>query len=459
MVEDRVARGHRLRGHHRLRSLPILALALVCAAALAGPASAASGGASVGSPSHSRAKSKKAKKVKRRPHRLLSARAQSRLHAARRSRTPLAGRAMWIWELPYTNGGNLSSIIASAKRYGVGTLLIKSSDGTSEWSQFTPQLVSALHANGLRVCAWQYVYGSHPVTEAYMGAAAVRDGADCLVIDAESEYEGKYIAAQSYIGRLRKLIGFGYPLALAGFPYIDYHPGFPYSVFLGPGGAQFNAPQMYWKDIGVSVDAVFAHTYSYNLIYGRPIYPLGQVYSRPPVRQIVRFRQLSRAYGASGLSWWDWQEATDADWIAVSRPAGDLPGYVPYTAMATIQHGYQGDLAVWAQEHLISAGYAVGVDGGFGAKTESAVKAFQTAHGLTPDGIIGPATWQALLRYRTARVVWGRHHHLLQAKVTSAIAAAGGVIYAPVPKSASRPAKRDEIAGAGGSGGLNRRSG
>jgi hypothetical protein len=452
MVEDRVARGHRLRGHRRVRSLLILALALACATALAGPASAASGGASVGSPSHSRSKSPKAKQAKRRPRHEARAWSHAGRQAVRRTADPLGGRAMWIWELPFTNGGDIGSIIASAKRYGVGTLLIKSSDGTDLWSQFTPQLVSALHAKGLRVCAWQYVYGSHPVTEAYMGAAAVRDGADCLVIDAESEYESKYIAAQTYITRLRSLIGYGYPLALAAFPYVDYHPGFPYSVFLGPGGAQYNAPQMYWRDIGVTVDAVFAHTYSYNSIYGRPIYPLGQVYSRPPSRQIVRFRQLSRIYGAPGVSWWDWQEARSSDWIAVSRPTGTLPGYVPYTAMAGIKKGYQGDLAVWAQEHLISAGYSIGVDGGFGAKTENAVKSFQAVHGLTPDGIIGPATWQALLRYRTARIVWGSRG-ARPATVSSAIAtAAGAVRYAPAPKSATRPAKRNEIAGAGGSG-------
>ena len=186
-----------------------------------------------------------------------------------------------------------------------------------------------LHAGGLRVCAWQYVYGNHPVTEAYMGADAVHDGADCLLIDAESEYEGKYVSAQTYIQRLRKLIGANYPLALAGFPYVDFHPAFPYSVFLGPGGAQYNVPQMYWRDIGVTTDAVFAHTYSYNLIYGRPIFPLGQVYADPPAHQIVRFRELSRAYGARGLSWWDWQEASSSAWIALSRPAGSLPGYVP----------------------------------------------------------------------------------------------------------------------------------
>jgi hypothetical protein len=359
---------------------------------------------------------------------------------------------MWIWELPATNGGNLASIIASAHRYGVGTLMIKSSDGTDLWSQFNSQLVSTLHANRLRVCAWQYVYGNHPVTEAYLGADAVNDGADCLLIDAESQYEGKYVAAQSYMTRLRRLVGARYPLALATFPYIDFHPAFPYSVFLGRGGAQYNAPQMYWKDIGTTTDAVFAHTYAYNLIYRRPIFPLGQVYSSPPAHQIVRFRELSRVYGAGGLSWWDWQEAGQSAWTAMSRPAGRLSGYQPYKLMAPIKQGYQGDLAVWAQEHLISAGFTVGVDGGFGKQTQRAVIRFQADHGLTPDGVIGPATWRALLRYRPARIVWGAKSHSVRAGVASSGPGAGAARSAPVPKSASRPAKRNEIPGSLGAG-------
>jgi hypothetical protein len=328
--------------------------------------------------------------------------------------------------------------------------LIKSSDGTSMWSQFTSQLVQSLHANGLHVCAWQYVYGNHPATEADLGAAAVHDGADCLLIDAESEYEGKYISAQTYMTRLRAQVGASYPLALAGFPYVDYHPGFPYSVFLGPGGAQYNAPQMYWKDIGTTTDAVFAHTYSYNLIYQRPIFPLGQVYSNPPARQVFRFRQLSRAYGASGVSWWDWQEATQSAWTALSRPAGPLPGYQPYEVMASIKKGAGGDLVVWAQEHLISAGYKLGVDGGFGKNTRRAVLAFQAAHALTADGVIGPETWSALLRYRPARIVWGYKGNAVRTMISDA--GGSGTRVAPVPKSASKPAKRDEISGSPGAG-------
>jgi hypothetical protein len=352
---------------------------------------------------------------------------------------------MWIWVLSQSNGGNLASIIATAKRYGISTLMIKSGDGSSTWSQFSPQVVSTLHAAGLRVCAWQYVYGTHPISEAYVGASAVHNGANCLLIDAESQYEGRYVQAQAYITQLRKLIGGGFPVALAGFPYMDYHPAFPYSVFLGPGGAQYNVPQMYWVDIGTTVDGVYTHTYAYNRIYQRSIFPLGQVYNNPPSSQVVRFRQLSRVYGARGVSWWDWQEATLAGWRALSRSAGPAKGVTASRTWATIGRGWKGDLVVWAQEHLVSAGYKIRIDGGYGPQTVSAVQSFQSAHGLPLDGVVGQATWQALLRYRPARVRWtaGGARAARAAGVTSAM---------QVPASAYLRAKRDEIPGSLGAG-------
>jgi peptidoglycan hydrolase-like protein with peptidoglycan-binding domain len=42
------------------------------------------------------------------------------------------------------------------------------------------------------------------------------------------------------------------------------------------------------------------------------------------------------------------------------------------------------------------------VDGIFGSRTEASVRKFQEIFGLTPDGIVGPATWYALVRLYTA---------------------------------------------------------
>ena len=356
----------------------------------------------------------------------------------------LSTRGMWIWYVSQSSGGSLSSIISTAQRYGISTLMIKAGDGTGAWSQFSPGLVSTLHANGLHACAWQYVYGNHPIFEAEVGAAAVRNGADCLLIDAEAEYEGKYVQAQEYVKKLRELIGTGYPVGLAGFPYVDYHPAFPYSVFLGPGGAQNNTPQMYWADIGVSVDTVYSHTYNYNTPYRRPIEPLGEVSANPPPGQIVRFRQLSRAYGAPGLSWWDWQEANSRSWRAVAQPIGNLSGYRINTRMPTLSTRGRGglssgDLVVWAQEHLVSAGARISIDGSYGGRTQAAVTRFQTSRGLSPTGVVDQTTWTALLRYPPANVIWTKNGGAAR------VASGARSLRLPVPASARLRARRYEI--------------
>lgn len=423
MTEDRRPRGVRALGERRLRDDLIAALALFVAIAVAcAPiAGAASGGGGL-TPGHVNQRHVK--------------KHHQPAHGAQAS--PFGARGMWIWYVSQSDGGSIGSIMASAKRYGISTLLIKSGDGSGTWSQFTPQLISTLHANGFKVCGWQYVYGNSPAAEARVGAAAKQAGADCLVIDAEGEYEGKYVQAQTYVSTLRALVGATFPVALAGLPYVDYHPGFPYSVFLGPGGAQYNAPQMYWADIGVTVDDVFAHTYVFNRLYERTIAPLGQVSGSPRFSQIRRFRQLSRAYGAPGLSWWDWQEASPREWQALSQPVGPLPGFSPDASVASVGKGAQGDVVVWAQEHLVSAGYAVSIDGAFGPGTRSAVMRFQAAHSLPAIGLIGPATWQALLRYAPAHVHWAK-----SGAHTAALARAG--VSLPVPKSASLPARGHEL--------------
>jgi len=320
---------------------------------------------------------------------------------------PLEGQGMWIWYVDRSSGGSVPAIIAQAHAAGVGTVLVKSSDGSSNyWSQFSPQLVAELHAGGLKVCAWQYVYGTEPAGEAALGAEAVADGADCLVIDAEEQYEGRYGAAQTYIADLRARIGPSYPLALASFPYVSYHPSFPYSVFLGPGGAQFNAPQMYWKDIGASVDTVYANTYIANRIYGRPIFPLGQTYGHVSAAELLRFREEAVLYGAAGWSFWDWQEAEAEDWSTLAAPLAPLTGVTPNSSYPELAQGAKGDQVLWLQEHLASAVPTQETTGVFSSATTANLEAFQTAHGIPASGIAEAATWTALLALAPVEVKW-----------------------------------------------------
>lgn len=57
----------------------------------------------------------------------------------------------------------------------------------------------------------------------------------------------------------------------------------------------------------------------------------------------------------------------------------------------TLRRNAKGDLVKQIQAKL-------GVEqvGNFGPKTEAAVRAFQRAHNMVPDGIVGPKTWAAL---------------------------------------------------------------
>lgn len=311
-----------------------------------------------------------------------------------RAASPFEGQGMWIWYVTQAEKGNVAKIAAKAKRNGIKTVFVKSSDGSSWWKQwdtYAPQLKAA----GLNVCAWQYVYGKYPRAEARLAARAANSGADCIVIDAEVEYKNRYLQAQQYISQLRQLISSDYPVGFTSFAYPDFHPTIPYSVFLGPGGAQWNLPQMYFHAFKVAIPQVYNHTYTLNQIYQRPIHPLGQTYEGVNYSQALSFRKYAQTYRAKGYSWWVWHDTRPKTWTALKKKLGARAAK-PAMPYPLLRQGYKSDMVRWAKLKLNAAGAKLTTGLSYDAKMTAAVRDFQTRRGLPVTGRVDVTTWPSL---------------------------------------------------------------
>ncbi|MEU2840806.1 N-acetylmuramoyl-L-alanine amidase [Streptomyces sp. NPDC007076] len=100
----------------------------------------------------------------------------------------------------------------------------------------------------------------------------------------------------------------------------------------------------------------------------------------PATRTAVTAYQRARGLDADGV--------VDARTWTALLSAGATP---------SLRQGASGDGVKRLQRALTAAlGSTVGVDGGFGPETVTAVRGYQTSRGLTADGIVGPDTWAAL---------------------------------------------------------------
>jgi len=100
-------------------------------------------------------------------------------------------------------------------------------------------------------------------------------------------------------------------------------------------------------------------------------------------------RGFTHAGRVPGLSYNGVKPGPDPSPTHTGVPAPDLH--------PTLREGSEGDAVRRLQQKLTAQGFSPGpVDGDFGPKTDSAVRAFQRARGLVVDGVVGPKTWSAL---------------------------------------------------------------
>lgn len=87
-------------------------------------------------------------------------------------------------------------------------------------------------------------------------------------------------------------------------------------------------------------------------------------------------------------------------------------------AGATFHPGDKGNQITTIQQALANYGYNISVDGDYGASTQAAVRQFQEAQGLEADGIVGAATYEALMGEAMPE------NHTVQAGASAAMPAA-----------------------------------
>ena len=131
---------------------------------------------------------------------------------------------------------------------------------------------------------------------------------------------------------------------------------------------------------------------------------------RAPFRELPRSRQISigaggivvlllvlwgvGAFGRGGSAPYKPPTLTEAAPTTIESTPAPAPVQLPAT---TLRPGSSGLEVKRLQRALARLGYSPGrIDGSYGPATENALKRFQQASGLQPDGLLGPKTLQAL---------------------------------------------------------------
>lgn len=116
-------------------------------------------------------------------------------------------------------------------------------------------------------------------------------------------------------------------------------------------------------------------------------------------RGVVKTKLAGRGWGLWGKPRW----ISYADVATPAQPAITTPttgSALAVTGLPLLRYGDKGEFVRSAQLLLIGRGYSCGwcgADGEIGQDTCNAVIAFQRAHGLQQDGIIGAQTWARLI--------------------------------------------------------------
>jgi hypothetical protein len=230
----------------------------------------------------------------------------------------LQGKGIFIWKIAACENGDPNAIAALAQQANLSHVLLKIADGVGSYNfdydhgiDLLPPVVQALHARGIQVWGWHYVYGNDPVGEANKAIQRLGQlNLDGYAIDAEGEYKepGKQDAARKYIDLLRSAYP-SLPISLCSYRFPSYHPQLPWKVFLEK--CDYNMPQVYWQSSHNPGEQLNRTVSEFQAMTPyRPILPVGSAYISgtwsPSKAEIQEFLQTAQKLNLAAASFWEW---------------------------------------------------------------------------------------------------------------------------------------------------------
>lgn len=231
----------------------------------------------------------------------------------------LLGKGMFTWVIKDCEGGDIDAIVARAKEAQLTFLMPKIAHRSVEYTINSPYLaefVEKCHVAGIKVIAWQYVYGTNPSAEAERAIVELaKYDYDGFVINAEVEYKNRPTQAKEYCRKLRA----AFPdlfIGLSSFRFPDYHPEFPWNEFLQY--VDVNMPQVYWEQAdgtaASQLDRCIA-LFSDDKYIQCPIMPTGAAYTNAgwvaKPQDIVDFIERANELELDAISFWEWRYPRD----------------------------------------------------------------------------------------------------------------------------------------------------
>jgi hypothetical protein len=317
------------------------------------------------------------------------------------------GKGMWMYQPKAVEGGNPQAIIARAKGVGLTHIFVRTGSSKTGFyaGDFLNQLLPIAHANGIRIYGWDFPYLDSVQGDVERAVAAISftaasgDRIDGFSADIEFPSMGVKVTqenATNYGAMLRGAVGAQYPL-IATVPRPSYKiKNYPYDQVV----ASFDAiaPMVYWLNREPASD-VFGALRDLSK-YGKPVIPIGQAYDGaadhgpagvPNRAAILAFMATAEDHGATSVSFWSWQHASQEAWDAIKdSPHFSLPVATPggFTTGQIRQYQYL----------LASLGFPTPIDGVWSQALVDVITAYQKAANLPLTGIIDAATKNILLR-------------------------------------------------------------